>query len=55
VSKSYDGRSLGRSRDQRLADQEAYKKEEQRRFEILEAHWDVPLTAVPMPTPGAKP
>ena len=24
-------------------DQEAYKKEEQRRFEILEAHWDLPI------------
>ncbi len=27
-------------------DQEKYKKEEQRRFEILDAHWDVPLTEV---------
>ncbi len=24
-------------------DQECFKKEEQRRFEILEAHWDVPV------------
>ncbi len=24
-------------------DQETYKREEQRRFEILEAHWDLPL------------
>jgi hypothetical protein len=24
-------------------DQETYKKEEQRRFEILDAHWDVPV------------
>lgn len=24
-------------------DQETYKKEEQRRFEILEAHWDLPI------------
>jgi hypothetical protein len=24
-------------------DQESYKKEEQRRFEILDAHWDVPI------------
>ncbi len=24
-------------------DQAAFKKEEQRRFELLEAHWDVPL------------
>ena len=27
-------------------DQEAYKKEEQRRFEILEAHWDLPIKDV---------
>jgi len=32
-------------------DQDAYKKEEQRRFEILDAHWDVPLTPVEPPTP----
>jgi hypothetical protein len=27
-------------------DQEAYKKEEQRRFEILDAHWDLPVKDV---------
>jgi len=27
-------------------DQETFKKEEQRRFEILDAHWDVPLEPV---------
>ena len=27
-------------------DQEKYKKEEQRRFEILEAHWDLPIKDV---------
>jgi hypothetical protein len=27
-------------------DQETYKKEEQRRFEILDAHWDLPIKAV---------
>lgn len=27
-------------------DQEAYQKEEQRRFEILEAHWDLPIKGV---------
>ena len=27
-------------------DQETFKKEEQRRFEILEAHWDVPVKEV---------
>src|SRR5262245_14528363 len=31
-------------------DQDTFKKEEQRRFEILDAHWDVPL--VPVPPPG---
>jgi hypothetical protein len=30
-------------------DQETFKKEEQRRFEILIAHWDVPVTPVPLP------
>ena len=28
---------------QMYPDQETYKKEEQRRFEILEGHWDLPL------------
>jgi hypothetical protein len=27
-------------------DQETYKKEEQRRFEILLAHWDLPVTEI---------
>ena len=27
-------------------DQQTYRREEQRRFEILLAHWDVPITAV---------
>lgn len=27
-------------------DQEAYKREEQRRFEILAAHWDLPVTNI---------
>ena len=31
---------------QLFPDQEAYKKEEQRRFEILEAHWDLPIKDV---------
>lgn len=29
-------------------DQETYKREEQRRFEILLGHWDVPTVAVPL-------
>jgi hypothetical protein len=32
-------------------DQETYKKEEQRRFEILLAHWDLPVTDI---TPAKK-
>lgn len=31
-------------------DQETYKKEEQRRFEILEAHWDLPIVDVELET-----
>jgi hypothetical protein len=33
-------------------DQETFKKEEKRRFEILEAHWDVPLVEVEPPKAG---
>jgi hypothetical protein len=32
-------------------DQETYKREEQRRFEILLAHWDLPVTDI---TPSTK-
>jgi hypothetical protein len=31
-------------------DQETYKKEEQRRFEILDAHWDLPIKDVELDT-----
>lgn len=31
-------------------DQAAFRREEQRRFEILDAHWDVPLTTVDFET-----
>lgn len=34
---------------QLFPDQDTYRKEEQRRFEILDAHWDVPLSAVESP------
>jgi hypothetical protein len=33
-------------------DQDAFRKEEKRRFEILDAHWDVPLVEVEAPKPG---
>ncbi|MFL6447112.1 MAG: hypothetical protein ACJ746_05425 [Bryobacteraceae bacterium] len=32
-------------------DQEAYKREEQRRFEVLLAHWDIPVTEI---TPNGR-
>jgi hypothetical protein len=31
---------------QMYPDQETFKKEEQRRFEILDAHWDLPVTII---------
>jgi hypothetical protein len=31
---------------QLFPDQDAYKREEQHRFEILDAHWDVPIKDV---------
>ena len=31
-------------------DQETYKKEEQRRFEVLDAHWDLPIKDVDLDT-----
>jgi hypothetical protein len=34
-------------------DQNTFRKEEQRRFELLDAHWDVPLNEVVM-TPGVR-
>lgn len=30
-------------------DKATFEKEEQRRFELLEAHWDLPLVTVPLP------
>jgi len=32
--------------DELWPDKETYKKEEQRRFEILAAHWDLPVTEI---------
>ena len=33
---------------QLFPDQTTYRREEQRRFELLLAHWDVPLTSIPL-------
>jgi hypothetical protein len=47
-------RALGTTRDEAVVkrlypDQDTFQKEEQRRFELLDAHWDVPLEVVPTP------
>ena len=46
--------TLGASEEARIArqlfpDQETFRREEQRRFEIVDAHWDVPLAEIPPP------
>lgn len=35
-------------------EQETFRREEQRRFELLDAHWDVPLSETPMQDGGTK-
>lgn len=42
---NFDSEALAR---QLYPDQETFKKEEQRRFEILDAHWDLPIKDVPL-------
>lgn len=34
---------------QKYPDQAAFEREERRRFELLIAHWDLPVAAVPLP------
>lgn len=41
-----DGFDAGPILKQLFPDQETYKKEEQRRFEVLDAHWDLPIKDV---------
>ena len=36
---------------QLFPDQETYKREEQRRFEILDAHWDLPIKNIDLNSP----
>jgi hypothetical protein len=43
ANEAFDEEALKR---QMFPDQAAYTKEEQRRFEILEAHWDLPVRPV---------
>ena len=40
---NFDSEALAR---QLYPDQDTFKKEEQRRFEILDAHWDLPIKDV---------
>jgi hypothetical protein len=40
-----DGSEEDEVKNQLFPDQETYRREEQRRFEILLAHWDVPVVA----------
>jgi len=42
---NFDGSALTK---QLFPDQDTFKREEQRRFEILDAHWDLPLKDVPL-------
>jgi len=43
---AHDGYDSAALMKQLFPDQDTYKKEEQRRFEILDAHWDLPVKDV---------
>jgi len=47
---AHDGFDSAALLKQLFPDQESYKKEEQRRFEILDAHWDLPVKDVDLDT-----
>lgn len=47
---AHDGYDSAPVLKQLFPDQETYKKEEQRRFEILDAHWDLPIKDVDLDT-----
>jgi hypothetical protein len=47
---AHDGYDSAPLLKQLFPDQETYKKEEQRRFEILDAHWDLPIKEVDLET-----
>jgi hypothetical protein len=46
VAAAHDGSGEGALKGQLFPDQEAFGREERRRFEILLAHWDVPVEDV---------
>ena len=45
-----DGHSEAELKQRLYPDQERFGAEEQRRFELLDAHWDVPLTNEALPS-----
>jgi len=47
---AHDNFDSGALIKQMYPDQETYKKEEQRRFEVLDAHWDLPVKDVDLDT-----
>ncbi|MGH7643958.1 MAG: hypothetical protein ACREMR_00090 [Gemmatimonadales bacterium] len=50
VTAAYDPEPITEAELKQLfPDQETFRREEQRRFEILEAHWDVPVRGVSLP------
>ena len=46
VAAAFDASAEEGLKRQLFPDQEAFRREEQRRFEILQAHWDVPVEDV---------
>jgi hypothetical protein len=46
-----DGSGEDEIKKKLFPDQETYRREEQRRFEILLAHWDLPVVAAPEMVP----
>ena len=51
VAAAADDSQSERLRRELFPDQATFKREEQRRFEILLAHWDVPMSAVELEKP----
>jgi hypothetical protein len=48
ANEDFDEKALAK---QLYPDQETYKREEQRRFEILDAHWDLPIKDLDLNSP----
>ena len=48
IGRHWQPRATRKSPRRLYPDQETFRREEQRRFELVEAHWDVPLKEVAM-------